>query len=54
MVTFYDDIIFTQRQIPTTLADMSDLSLLWKLRKNDNYRFSKSKQENDMIRPILI
>ena len=32
-VQVYDTIIFTQRQISTTLAEMSDLSLLWKLRK---------------------
>ena len=29
-------IIFTQRQISTTLAEMSDLSLLWTLRKTHN------------------
>ena len=29
---FYDNIIFTQSQIYTTLAEMSDLSLLWKLK----------------------
>ena len=34
MLTFYDNIIFTQIQISTTLlAEMSDLSLLLKLRK---------------------
>ena len=33
MVTFYDCKIFTQRQISTILAEMSDQSLLWKLRK---------------------
>ena len=33
MLSFYDKIIFTQSQISTTLAEMSDLSLLWKLRK---------------------
>ena len=33
MLTFYDNIIFIQRQISTTLAEMSDLSLLWKLQK---------------------
>ena len=27
ILTFYDNIIFTQRQISTTLAEMSDLSL---------------------------
>ena len=32
MLTFYDNIIFTQSQISTTLTKMSDLSLLWKLR----------------------
>ena len=36
MFTFHDNIIFTQKQISTTLADMSDLSLLWKLQKNSN------------------
>ena len=36
MATFYDNIIFTQRQISATLAEMSDLSLLWKLRKNSS------------------
>ena len=33
MLTFYHNIIFTQRQISTTLAGIYDLSLLWKLRK---------------------
>ena len=33
MLICYDNIIFTQRQISTTLAEMSDLSLLWKLWK---------------------
>ena len=33
MLIFCDNIIFTQRQISTALAEMSDLSLLWKLRK---------------------
>ena len=34
MLTFYNNMIFTQRQnLHTTLAEMSDLSLLWKLRK---------------------
>ena len=32
-LSFYDNITFTQSQISTTLAEMSDLSLLWKLRK---------------------
>ena len=31
MLTFYDNIIFTESQISTTLAEMSELSLLWKL-----------------------
>ena len=34
MLTFYDNIIFTQMQISTTLPEMSDLSLLWKLQKS--------------------
>ena len=29
-VTFYHNRTFTQRQISTTLAEMSDLSPLWK------------------------
>ena len=33
MLTFCDNIIFTQGQIYTTLAEMSNVSLLWKLRK---------------------
>ena len=36
MLTFYDNNInlqFTQRKISTSLAEMSDLSPLWKLRK---------------------
>ena len=36
MHIFYDNIIFTQRQISTTLAEMSNLLLLWKLRKTLN------------------
>ena len=28
---FYDNIIFKQRQLSTTLAEMSDLLLLWKV-----------------------
>ena len=30
----YDNVVFTQRQISTTLTEMSDLSLLRNLRKN--------------------
>ena len=33
MLAFYDNTIFTQRQITTTLAEMSNWSLLWKLGK---------------------
>ena len=33
MLTFYDNVSFTQQQISTILTEISDLSLLWKLRK---------------------
>ena len=33
MLTFYDNVLFTQQQISTILTEISDLSLLWKLRK---------------------
>ena len=36
MLTFHDNIIFAQRQI-STLTEMSDLILLWKLRKTLSY-----------------
>ena len=44
MLTFYDNIIFTQRQVSAMMAEMSDLSLLWKLIINtleDQRQFGK-------------
>ena len=41
MLTFYNNTIFTQRQISTALAEMADLSLFVETVKNSNEKKCK-------------